>query len=404
MRKDRKIRVLFLHSQDYIYAPFTVHCLLMRYFDREHIEVHVACSKGTKLEKSPTLKALEAIPDIHVHPTSFGPTVFQKSKIEVAKSIVSNGLPMFPSMIGLLQYIKQNHIDIIHALDKPRTAIYGVILAKLMGTKLIIHAHSKFGSWIGPRIFWPMKQADGVIAVSKFVAQSAMARGYPSDKLYTVSNGIDESQWDFGTDARSVREEFGIPANSPLLVIISRVYPQKGHELLLDALARVKNDMPGIRLLIVGDDDIDDTTLHGGIGYTATLREKVHKLSLNEQVIFTSHRTDVQRILAACDLFTMPSSEEACPMAILEAMAMKKPVVSLDSGGMPEIVKQGTTGLLSAPEDVTQLSENILTLIKNPAIREKMGENGRLRVEQYFNSRLLADHVEQVYRLVLKES
>ena len=400
---EGKTHVLFLHSQDQIWAPFTVHSLLMRHFDRRTLEVHAACSKGTEFEKSPTLSSLEAIPDVHVLPMHFGPSIFQKSMVKAIKSIVTLGLPMIPDMIRLILYIKRNHIDIIHALDKPRAAIYGLIMAKLTGKRLIIHAHSKFGSWIGPSIFWPMKLADGVIAVSNFVAQSAISRGYPSKKLYTVLNGVDAGLWNFDTDPNIVRNEFNITPNTPLLAIISRIYPQKGHELLLRALAMIKSDVPDIRLLVVGDDDPDYKTLQHGRGYTDTLKDLVNELGLNEHVIFTNHRTDVQHVLAACDIFTMPSSDEACPMAILEAMAMKKPVIALDSGGMPEIVERGESGFLSAPGNIAELSENIFKLIKEPELRKRMGECGRQRVEQDFNLFRLANDVEQVYKLVLKE-
>ena len=132
------------------------------------------------------------------------------------------------------------------------------------------------------------------------------------------------------------------------------------------------------------------------------LKEKVDALGLSKQVIFTGQRSDIQTILAACDLYTMPSSEEPFGLVFAEAMAMKKAVIALNDGGTCEVVEDGKSGLLSPPHDIEQLVENILTLVNNPARCNQMGQYSRKRVEDYFNSRRLADDVERVYRSVLE--
>jgi len=394
-----KIGVLFLQCESQFSSIAMIHSLLMQYFDREHIEVHVACAAGTEREKPPSLQAFETIPELHIRPTVFSPTIFRRSKMDIVRSTISTGIPAMVGIAGLVRYVKQHDIDIIHWSERPRDAFYSVLLARLTGTKSILHLHGKCDTWMGSLALWAMGQADGIIGVSRFVAQSALAKGYRPDKVYHVLNSVNSSRWNHDTDGSAVRREFGIATDAPLLAIISRILSWKGQELLLKALVKVKDKVPSVKLLIVGEED--SSTMPMGYSYMDVLKEMVRKLELSEQVIFTGRRSDVQEILAACDIYTMPTFEEPCAVVILEAMAMKKPIVALDSGGTPEEVEHSRAGLLSPPGDVHKLAENILMLINNPALRKRMGEYGRGRVEQYFNPCRMADDVERIYQLVL---
>ena len=108
-------------------------------------------------------------------------------------------------------------------------------------------------------------------------------------------------------------------------------------------------------------------------------------LNLSENIIFAGFRTDVQSILAACDIYTMPSYEEPLGLAFLEAMAMQKPVIALASGGVPEIVEDTKSGLLSSPRDIEGLAANILTLIRDPQKRHVMGVYGPAYVKRFLD-------------------
>jgi glycosyltransferase involved in cell wall biosynthesis len=312
------------------------------------------------------------------------------------------GLALSGSMAGLIRYIKQHRIDIIHA-GRYRDIICGALLARLTGAKCIAHLHQNCGTWEPSLYHWALRQADGIIAVSQFTAQFAVTvAGCRPERIYLAHNGVDSNRWNPDTDGSSIRREFGIAPDVPVFAIISRVDPWKGHELLLNALHKLKNELPDFKLLIVGKDRYYINLFHHS--YLEVLKERVEALGLSKQVIFTGQRSDVQTILAACDLYTMPSSEEPFGLVFAEAMAMKKAVIALDGGGTCEVVENGKSGLLSPPQDIEQLVENILTLVNNPARCKQMGEYGRKRVEDYFNSRRLAEDVERVYRSVLGEA
>jgi glycosyltransferase involved in cell wall biosynthesis len=300
---------------------------------------------------------------------------------------------------GLVAYAKKHRIDIVHGTEKPRDAFYGFLLARSVGARAVTHLHVKVEGWISPLVRWAMKHDDGLIAVSRFVAESAVGMGYSSKRTHYVLNSLDPTRWDQPTDRAAVRRELGIPDDTVLLAIISRLFPWKGHTELLQALAKVKPEFPSFRLLIVGEDDPRATP--GGGSYMADLKRLTAELGLEQNVIFTGFRSDIAALLSASDIFTMPTFEEPCAVAFLEAMAMRKPVVALDSGGTPQLVAHGESGLLSPPKDIDQLAANLLTMMRDPAMRERMGACGRDRVERLFNPKRLADEVENVYRKIL---
>ncbi len=397
-----KIRVLFLQSQPRGKSIEDVHSMLARNFDYNRVEVHVACAPNVRGEKALTYQMFEGIPDLHIRPTNFGPTVFQGSKLDIARNMLFSGLALSGSMAGLIGYIKRHRIDIVHTADK-RDILCGVLLARLTGVKCIVHLHIKCGTWMTPSLSWGLQQADGIIGVSQFTAQSAITvGGCRPERIYHVLSSVDIGRWNCDADGSPVRREFGIAPDVPVFAIVARVVPWKGHELLLNALHEIKDELPDFKLLIVGGDDL--SVLPKGSGsYLEVLKEKAAELGLGNRVIFTGPRSDVQAILAACDLYIMPALEEAFGLAFSEAMAMKKPVVALDSGGTREVVEDGKSGLLSPPGDVEQLAESILTLVNNPARCKQMGEYGRKRVEEYFNPPRMANEVERVYRSVLGE-
>jgi glycosyltransferase involved in cell wall biosynthesis len=125
------------------------------------------------------------------------------------------------------------------------------------------------------------------------------------------------------------------------------------------------------------------------------------ELDIAENVTFTGPRTDIPSIMAACDVYTMPSFEEPFGLVFLEAMAMQRPVAALNNGGTPEVVEHGRSGLLSDPSNVPALAANILTLISDAELRARMGAYGRSRVVEYFNSERMAADAARAYDEIL---
>lgn len=394
----QKLRVLFFQSQDFFGSDSMIHSLLMGHFNRDRVEVHVACTSGQGSSRPPSLEALGGIPDVHVVPTNFGPSINSRSIRDIGRSTLTSYRAV-ADLSQLALYIRRHGIDVIHGTEKPRDAFYGTLMAKATGVKSVVHLHVKYEDWISRKSQWALSHCDAIIGVSNYIARTAVEAGHDPRRVFSVVNSIEASRWDPDTDGMRVRAELGIDAHAPVLAVVSRLFSWKGHTELIRALSRVAEVAPSVRLLIVGEDDQRGNPSRGS--YTAELRAIVSELNLEENVIFTGHRSDIQNIMAAADIYTMPTFEEPCAVVFLEAMAMKKPVVALDSGGTPEEIEHGRSGLLSAPGDIGSLAENIVSLVRDPETRHRMGEYGRARVEDYFNPGRMADEVEAVYREIL---
>jgi glycosyltransferase involved in cell wall biosynthesis len=395
---EPKIRVLFINSPDRFGADTWIHALLMRNLDRERLEVHAACAIGPRGERTPAFDALARIPELTLRPTNFGPSVTGRSRLQKIASL-PGGIAFGASLVGLAAYIRQNRIQILHATDRPRDAVSCALLALLTGAKSLIHVHVKCDDWMGPGVRWAFGRADALVGVSAFVAGSLIANGYRSERVHAILNAVDPAAWDFRLDPAPVRREFGIADDAPVVMSASRLFRWKGHVELIRAIAEVKREAPGVRLLVVGSDD----ALAGGAGFMDELKALARQLGIAENVVFTGQRSDMARIFAASDVFAMASFEEPFGLVFAEAMAMKRPVVALQTGGIPEVVDHGVTGLLSAPNDVGDLAANIATLLRDPALRARMGENGRRRVEAEFTPRRMASDAEKLYGELLRE-
>src|ERR671933_2563312 len=119
---DDTIRVLFMQSQSYFGSDSMIQSLLMRYLNRERVTVHSACNPGTRTHRSGSIKALTEIPNLHLRPTLFGPTINSQSKTAVARATIDGTLPMLTSLGGLARYVRKHRIQILHGTEKPRDA------------------------------------------------------------------------------------------------------------------------------------------------------------------------------------------------------------------------------------------------------------------------------------------
>jgi glycosyltransferase involved in cell wall biosynthesis len=131
------------------------------------------------------------------------------------------------------------------------------------------------------------------------------------------------------------------------------------------------------------------------------LKDHARDLGVLENVVFTGQRSDVASLLAACDVFSLPSVGEPFGLVFADAMAMKRPVVALTNGGTPEVVEHGKCGLLSDPDDIDLLAANLTRMLDDPALRTQFGEYGRKRVEQHFTPQRMASDFAQIYTRML---
>jgi len=248
----------------------------------------------------------------------------------------------------------------------------------------------RVGAWVRQLAF--RYRLGGVVPVA--VADEVRASiqqlyGYPDPPL--IPNGVPTDEYAPDPDTRAQwRQAHGIEPYATVLVHVGRFAPPKNHALLIEAFAQVRADAP-LYLLLVGGGELENA-----------VREQVAELGLQGRVRFLGVRADVADILRASDVFVLSSRVEGNPMSVMEAMAAGLPVVSTAVGGVPELVREGETGLLVPPNDTGALARALQALVDDPARRRAMGAVARQYAMAHFDIRHTVRGYEQLYESLLK--
>lgn len=207
-----------------------------------------------------------------------------------------------------------------------------------------------------------------------------------------IYDGVDISEG--SAEGASVRREFDIPQDVKIIGMVARVAPAKDYSTLIRAAARIVNVNPRVRFLIVGE--------HSGVEQYREHYEEVKRLLVENNVashfIFTDYRDDVPRMIAAMDIFVLSTHSEGLPLVLLEAMAQGTPVVATRIGGIPEIITDGETGLLSPHGDDARLAAQLLSLLEDGGHAQTIGEAGRRFVKANFSRERFSKEMTRVYR------
>lgn len=388
---SQKIRVLFISSPLTLGADNAVNFMVLKHLDRSRFELHAAGQVPPRGESAPAWDALNEIGGVRIRPTDFGPSFFDSNRLQKIRGVAKAPLAA-ASLAGLALYVKRHRIQILHSTDRPRDAVTCAGLARLTGAKSVIHVHVKFDTWFSRGVKLALGKADALVGVSQFVCDSLVAGGYEPARTHPVLNSIEPARWNPELDPAPGRAALGVVPGIPVVISVARLFSWKGHAELVRAFALAVAAVPEARLVIVGADYPE------GSGTTDTLKKLAHDLGIADQISFMGHRRDVPALLAASDIFALPSFEEPFGLVFAEAMAMKKPVVALSNGGTPEVVEHGSCGLLSAPNDIRALADNLVTLLRDAEKRRQFGERGRARVLERFTPDRLASDVGAVYQ------
>lgn len=273
--------------------------------------------------------------------------------------------------------------------------IVGLALGALLRLPWVAFSHGRTDEGLKTRMYHALddliiRRADRVVAVSEARRAALVAAGGASARVVTIPNAVDTPPPEF-VDAHEARRELRLDPDRPLVAVIGRLSPEKGHADFLRSLALVARAVTGVQAIIVGDGQEE-----------TRLRMLADTLRLGDSVRFLGYRRDMSLVYRALDLLVLPSLSEGLPNVVLEAMAHGRAVVATRVGGVPEAVDDGVTGVLVPPGDVAALAGGVVRLLGHPELRESMGRAARTRVERCFSVGARAERVLSLYAELLE--
>jgi glycosyltransferase involved in cell wall biosynthesis len=291
----------------------------------------------------------------------------------------------------MAQLFRAEKIQLLHTHHLGQL-LYGGLAGRLAGARVVHTEHEYYTLKLFRhrrllRILSGL--TDAVTAVAEPVTEFLRTEvGIPGKKLSTIPNGVDVAQ--FATAKPIDRTVFGWQDADVVIGCLARLEPEKGHTILLEAFSRVHSQYPRAKLLLIGDG-----------AERSRLEQFAQQLDLRTSVVFTGIRRDVPELLAMCDMAVLASVHEGLPIAILEAMAARKPVVATQVGSLPQMVLDGKTGFLVQPRDPYGLAEALKILIADEPGRQCFGVQGYDLVRTRYSFDRTADQYKALYDSVL---
>jgi glycosyltransferase involved in cell wall biosynthesis len=294
---------------------------------------------------------------------------------------------------ALTRDLRRARPSVFHAhLSWPLAAKYGLVAAVLARVPAIVatvHLFPEFrldrSTYIQERLL--ARGVDRYIAVSQDVAKRLVQTfRWPPQKIEVIHNAVQSERFQRPADPRLRRQLTG-GTKSSVCFTAARLDPQKGLDVLLQAAARV----PEARFALAGEGP-----------ERSRLESQAAALGLGDRMLFLGHRTDIPELLAASDVFVLPSLYECSPLAVLEAMAAGKPVVTSAIGGTDELVVDGASGLLLRPGDADALAFTLRRVLGDPPLRARLGAAARDRAVALFSAPVAAERVTRLYEELLE--
>ncbi len=374
-RTKKPIRVLQLTSSLGFYGAEQMIMTLITALDRELFDVRLATLEKKRVSSNAIVSTARA------------------AGVD-AVTFPCRGRLDWRAIRALKSLVEEQRIEILHC-HEPKSRLYGAVVSRMTGVPVVATHHLWTGQNLRTRLVELIDAAvlhscHRVVAVSSSVAESMRRVLISSSRIEVIPNGIDLSVFKDSQQNSELRASLGIPPGVPVIGAVGRLDIQKAHERLIEAARKLTDAGQDAIYLIVGE----------GVE-RPRLESLVRNLGLSDRVLLPGYRSDIKPFLAIMDLFVLPSRREGTPMALLEAMAMRKPVVATAVGGVPDVLTDGIDGIMLPESGVGGLSDALLRLLRDPALAHQMARSGRRRVETEFSSRRMASRYEDIYRRCL---
>ena len=327
--------------------------------------------------------------------SSKGPLTEKLDEIKIPYRIVKMRLwrkgkyfPWIPyTVMSLAKLVRKERISLVHS-NSHSDAPYGILACRFRKIPIISHIRDiiqpdKVGKYL-------LKHADKIIAVSNAAAKPFKDITNKNRKLLVINNSIDLDSF---KPSKDIRGELNISRNELVISIVGQISRLKGHDVFLKAASIILEKNKNVKFLVVGN-----VRRERDQGLCEAL---ISRLNLRENVIFTGFRHDIANVLSVTDILAFPTLKESFGRSAIEAMALGKPVVASNVGGVPEIVIDGKTGTLVPPGSPEELADALLKLINDKKKREDMGNEGLRVVRDKFDIKDMMNRIEDVYKTLL---
>ena len=341
---------------------------LLRSLKQRRIKSHIACQPGSPMEK----KALEA-----------GVEVFP---------IAMRGEADLSASWQLGKLIRRHNYDIVHSHT---SHAHSLAFFASLGRRTCRLVTRRVDFSIFRNRFLPVNgikyrfMADYYIAISHKIKKVMVNDGIAADRIFVVHSGIDLQRF-VRVSGDHLVEEFSLKPDERVVINVAHLAGHKGQKYLVGAIPHVLAALPNVRFFIIGQGEL-----------MSELQALSASLAINQALTFTGFRNDVGAFYNIADLFVMSSVQEGLGTAILDALALGKPVVAANSGGIPEIIKDGETGRLVEAADSQALAQGIVEMLTQADQAEAMAQRGQAVVKAKFSIDAMAENNLAVYNRLL---
>lgn len=295
----------------------------------------------------------------------------------------------------LARLLRRERIQLLHlnnSITRNHTWTLGALLARI---PRITHERG-INERYKPRDLLLGRRMQSIICISAAVRDNFPARGVHGLPLVTIHNGLDPAQMRVTRDPAQIRAELGVSAGARLVGIVGNIKPWKGQEVVIRAMAKLRDEHPDVVCLLIGDTSPDD------MAYRERMHALISELGLDQRVLITGFKQDIANYVNALAIQIHASvAPEPFGRVLLEAMALEKPLVASGDGAVPEILVDGVTGYLFPPNDADALAARLRELLADPAAVAAMGRAGRQRLEAEFSITRNVAETQRLYERLL---
>lgn len=290
---------------------------------------------------------------------------------------------------SIREFIKRNRIDVIHCHGY-KSNFYGLLASRgevpsVTTNHNWLTTHWKLKTYCFLDSLW-IRFFDRIVAVSNEVKKDMLRYKIPEAKIRVVDNGIALERFAKPVETNIMKNQLGLDEKIRIIGTIGSLVIEKGHIYLLEAARQILDVVKDLKFLIIGDGPL-----------RKALEEKSEELGIKKDIIFMGQRKDIPELLMAMDVFVLPSIKEGLPIALLEAMASKRPVIATRIGAIPNVIENEDIGVLVEPKDITGLRDAIMNLLNDPGRMNLLARKGFDRVCRDFSSDEMAKNYLKLY-------